>query len=214
MRRCNSTVNPPSAVGAILQRLSLNFRIKACHSRAEYNPMRTMFFAFLLAAAGTLSTGCASVKEPLKPVAHVDLPRYMGDWYVIANIPYFAEKNCFDSVESYALRPDGDIDNWFTCRKKSFDAPMERKATALATVTDKASNAVWSVKFFKIISVKYVILDLDPNYQWVAVGHPSRNYGWIMARTKTLDEPTYQAILRKLADQGYDPNRFQKVPQR
>jgi apolipoprotein D and lipocalin family protein len=36
----------------------------------------------------------------------------MGDWYVIASIPYFAEKDCVDSIESYALRPDGKIDNW------------------------------------------------------------------------------------------------------
>ena len=116
------------------------------------------------------------MKNPLRPVAHVDLPRYMGDWHVIANIPYFAEKNCVDSVESYALRSDGNIDNWFTCRNKSFDAPMKRKASALAVIDDKTSNAVWHVKFFKIFSVKYVVLDLDPMYQWVAVGHPSRNY--------------------------------------
>ncbi len=154
------------------------------------------------------------MKQPLRPVSQVDLSRYMGDWYVIANIPYFAEKNCFDSVESYALRPDGKIDNWFTCRKKSFDAPMKRLVNAVATVTDTSSNAVWSVRFFKIISVDYVILDLDPDYRWVAVGHPSRRYGWIMSRSKTLDEATYQAVLNRLAAQGYDPSKFVKVPQR
>ena len=53
------------------------------------------------------------MKPPLQPVAHVDLPRYMGDWYVIANIPYFAEKGCVDSIESYAARPDGDIDKTY-----------------------------------------------------------------------------------------------------
>jgi apolipoprotein D and lipocalin family protein len=174
--------------------------------------MRTILLSIILTAVG-LTVGCASVKEPLRTVPHVDLPRYMGDWYVIANIPYFAEKDCFDSIESYAVRPDGDIDNWFTCRKKSFDAPLERKATALATVKDKTSNAVWSVRFFKVIAVKYLILDLDPNYQWVVVGHPSRKYGWIMSRAKTLDAKTYQAVLDRLAGQGYDPSRFQKVPQ-
>ena len=176
--------------------------------------MRRILMPLLLAALASFSLGCASVKAPLKTAPYVDLQRYMGDWYVIANIPYFAEKNCFDSIESYALRPDGNIDNWFTCRKKSFDAPLERKATALATVTDKASNAVWQVRFFKILSVKYLILDVDPNYQWVALGHPSRRYGWIMARTKTLDDSTYRGVLHRLADQGYDPAKFEKVPQR
>ena len=149
----------------------------------------------------------------LRPAPHVDLRRYMGDWYVIANIPYFAEKNCFDSIESYALRSDGDIDNWFTCRKKSFDAPMKRRVNARAVVDDKASNAQWHVKFFKIVSVKYVILELDPDYRWVVVGHPSRNYGWIMSRSKQMDEVSYRAALRSLTSQDYDVSRFQKVPQ-
>lgn len=153
------------------------------------------------------------MNRPLQTVPHVDLERYMGDWHVIANIPYFAEKDCFDSIESYALRPDGDIDNWFTCRSKSFDAPLKRKATALATVTDKVTNATWSVRFFKVISVKYLILDLDPDYQWMAVGHPSRRYGWVMARAKTLPESTYQGILRRLGEQGYDTAKFHRVPQ-
>jgi apolipoprotein D and lipocalin family protein len=166
----------------------------------------------LLAAIIAIS-GCTSMQQPMKTVPHVDLPRYMGDWYVIANIPYFAEKGCVGSIESYALRPDGKIDNWFSCRKKSFDAPMKRKATAVATVKDTITNASWTVRFFKLISVDYMILDLDPNYQWVAVGHPSRNYGWIMSRTKSLPDQTYQHILENLKDQGYDPARFQKVPQ-
>jgi len=153
------------------------------------------------------------MKPPLQPVSRVDLPHYMGDWYVIANIPYFAEKGCVDSIESYALRDDGNIDNWFTCRKKSFDAPMKRKATALAVVDDKTSNATWHVKFFKIFSIKYVILDLDPKYQWAVVGHPSRNYGWILSRTKTMSDGAYQVAIGSLARQGYDTSRFVKVPQ-
>jgi apolipoprotein D and lipocalin family protein len=170
------------------------------------------FFALVLLTS--LLAGCASVKPPLRTVAHVDLPRYMGDWYVIANIPYFAEKNCLDSIESYGLRSDGKIDNWFTCRKKSFEAPLERQVNAIATVEDKTTNAFWRVHFFKVISVKYLILDLDPDYQWVVVGHPSRRYGWIMSRATTLGDSTYDAILKRLADQGYDIEKFKKVPQR
>src|SRR6201996_7259345 len=124
---------------------------------------------WLLVLFAAMTVGCSSMKPELRTVPHVDLPRYMGDWYVIANIPYFAEKDCYDSVESYALRADGNIDNWFTCRKKSFDAPLKRIATALATVTNKETNASWRVRFFKVISVKYLILELDPGYQWVAV---------------------------------------------
>jgi apolipoprotein D and lipocalin family protein len=172
-----------------------------------------LYRSIVVAGLVSLLSGCTSMKGPLQTVQQVSLPRYMGDWYVIANIPYFAEKNCVDSIESYALRPDGRIDNWFQCRKKSFDAPLKRKANAIATVVDKASNATWSVRFFHLMSVQYLILELDPGYQWVAVGHPSRRYGWIMARSKTMDESTYQSILHSLSEEGYDSGKFEKVPQ-
>jgi apolipoprotein D and lipocalin family protein len=175
--------------------------------------MRGWKGSLLVLVLALIAGGCMSMKQPLQTVPHVDIPRYMGDWYVIANIPYFAEKDCVDSIESYALRSDGDIDNWFSCRKKSFDAPMKRKANSLATIEDTQSNSTWRVRFFKVISVKYLILDLDPGYQWVAVGHPSRRYGWIMARRKTLEESTYNEILGRLGNQGYDTARFAKVPQ-
>lgn len=170
--------------------------------------------ACLMVLAVLLLASCQATRPPLQTVSHVELPRYMGDWYVIANIPYFAEKDCFDSIESYALRPDGDIDNWFTCRKKSFAAPLQRIVNALAIVKDKQTNATWRVRFFKVITVSYLVLDLDPQYQWAVVGHPSRKYGWILARSKTLDATTYEAILKRLGAQGYDATKFERVPQR
>lgn len=174
--------------------------------------------ASLLGACATTSPtkGSATVKNaapPLRPVHHVDLPRYMGDWRVIANIPYFAEKGCVDSIESYALRPDGVIENWFTFRKKSFDAP-QKTFKAQARVVDRETNAQWQIAFLGgLIKADYLVIDLDPEYRWAVIGHPTRNYGWIIAREKTLPDSTYQAILARLKEQGYDPAKFQKVPQ-
>ena len=149
---------------------------------------------------------------PLRTVSHVDLPRFMGDWRVIANIPYFAERGNVDSIESYALRPDGIIDNGFAFRKLSFDAP-QKKMTFTAEVKNKETNAEWRVRFLPFLKVAYLVIDLDPEYTWTVIGHPSRNYGWIMARGKTLPDATYAAILTRLATQGYDPAKFAKVPQ-
>lgn len=171
----------------------------------------TLVFAGLAALVGCASKP-PTPAQPLRTVAHVDLKRYMGDWRVIANIPYFAEKDCVDAVESYALRSDGRFDNWFTFRKRTFDAP-QKKVTAMAWVHDPQTNAEWRVRFFGLVVVPYLVIDLDPQYRWTVVGHPSRNYGWIMARSKTLPDATYHGILERLRAQGYDPARFEKVPQ-
>ncbi|HSI15879.1 MAG TPA: lipocalin family protein [Chthoniobacter sp.] len=182
--------------------------------------------SLIFAVTGIVVAGCVAARAaspanktvtkestaPLRTVKHVDLRRYMGDWRVIANIPYFGEKNCVDSIEGYRLRPDGRIDNFFTYRKKSFSAP-QKQMRALAWVVNHETNAAWKVRFFGLLTVDYLIIDLDPNYRWAVLGYPKRKYGWILAREKTLPEKTYREILSRLAAQGYDPARFRKVPQ-
>lgn len=172
----------------------------------------TKIIHFLRLACTVMLGACASRQAPLRTVKHVELSRYMGDWRVISIIPYFAEKGRVDSVESYALRPDGRIDNWFVSRKGTFDAPQKR-IDALAWVHNTATNAEWRVRFLGLITAQYHIIDLDPQYRWTVVGHPSRNYGWIMAREKTLPEKTLAEIKTRLTAQGYDVARFVPVPQ-
>ena len=185
---------------------------------------RTGIWSFVLAAV-MLSTlaGCASMgsmgrfgfksSRPLKPVSYVDLPRYMGGWFVVANIPTSREKDCVDSIEGYAMRPDGRIENKFACREKSFNAPMKRRVNTVATVYDTQSNAEWRLPVYRVLNVKYFVIDLDPNYRWAVVGHPSRRYGWILSRSRVLPEDTYNGIMKRLAAQGYDTRKFVRVPQ-
>jgi apolipoprotein D and lipocalin family protein len=165
-----------------------------------------------LLAAMSLFSGCASKQPPLQPVAHVDLPRFMGDWWVIGHIPYFLEKDTYDSKDTYRLRNDGKIDNIFSFRKGSFDGP-EKVMNGIAWVVDKQSNAEWKVQFLWPIALPYFIIYLDSDYQIVAVGHPSRDYGWIMARDKSISAADYAKALAALTAQGYDASRFRKVPQ-
>ncbi len=176
---------------------------------------RTFAVAALLTLCGCASMSMGgSASKPLRPVQFVDLERYMGGWFVIANIPSHTEKDCYDSVEGYALRADGRIDNKFACRESSFDAPMTPKLKTIATVHDKTSNAEWRVPFYRVVEVKYFVIDLDPDYRWAVVGHPSRNYGWILSRTRSLPDDTYQEFLERLRGQGYDTAKFMTVPHR
>ena len=41
---------------------------------------------------GALLSACASAPPTIPPVASVDMPRFMGDWYVIAQIPTYIER--------------------------------------------------------------------------------------------------------------------------
>ena len=163
--------------------------------------------------AGLLLTGCSTMKQPpLRTVAHVDLDRYLGDWHVIANIPYFLENGKVATLDRYAKRADGRMDNTFVFRRKSFDAP-EESWKGVAWVHDPATNAEWRVQFFWPVRLAYLVIDLDPDYRWAVVGHPSRNYLWVLARARHLPDDVYAGILRRAAAQGYDAARIAKVPQ-
>ncbi len=176
-------------------------------------PFTRFLAVLLLASTAACSTSMNSSKAPpLQTVSHVDLPRFMGDWYIIAHIPYALEKGKVGTVDRYQLRPDGKIDNYFLYRKKTLDAPVQ-EWKSLAWVHDKKTNAEWRVQLLWPFRVSYLIVDLDPNYQWGALGYPSRKLGWVISRKPTLDEKTYQEILQRLKAKGYDTTQFVKVPQ-
>jgi apolipoprotein D and lipocalin family protein len=158
--------------------------------------------------------GCAAVQRPpIHTVPHVDLPRFMGDWYVIANIPTFVEKDAYNAVESYRLDVDGTIATTFTFRQGSFEGAPQRH-TPRGFVVDRQSNAVWGMQFIWPFKSDFRIVYLDSDYTQTVIGREQRDYVWIMARQPTIPESDYQRIVELLAGEGYDTTQIQKVPQR
>ncbi len=164
----------------------------------------------ILVAAAILLTGCQSM-GPIKTVTSVDIHRFMGDWYVIANIPTFLEKNAYNARESYRLAADGTIATTFTFNKGGFDGPL-KTYTPKGFIADDPSNAVWGMQFFWPIKAEYRIIYLDPEYTTTIIGRTKRDYVWIMARTPMMDEALYRSLLQYIEDQGYDIQKIQRVP--
>jgi apolipoprotein D and lipocalin family protein len=172
--------------------------------------MKTILALSLLALASCSST---PKKTPMTTVPHVDLPRFMGDWYVIGTIPWFIEKDNVGTMDIYELRPDGKIDIRYVFHKKSLQAPkQEWKATA--TVVNTKTNSEWAVQFIWPFKASYLLIDLSPDYQRTIVGHPSRDLIWIMSRSPEMTETDYAAALEVAKQQGYDTSRIIRVPQK
>jgi len=160
-------------------------------------------------------SGCAMMRggPPLETVDSVDLERYMGQWYVIANIPYFGERGNVAGRAIYRMRDDGRMDDLYLYREGSFEAP-EEEMEGIAWVVDEETNAQWKVQFYWPIRFGYYIIGLDEDYRWAVVGHPSREYAWIMAREPELSDERYGALLELLEARGFDATLLEKVPQR
>lgn len=167
----------------------------------------------LFAGFAIAMTGCASVSDEMDVVDHVDIDRFMGDWYVIASIPTFLEDEAYNAVERYDLNPDGTIATTFTFRDGSFDG--EKKTyTPTGFVTDDESNAIWGMRFIWPIKADYRIVYLDESYTKTIIGRNKRDYVWIMARTPTIADTEYEMLVDRVAKLGYELNDLRRVPQR
>jgi apolipoprotein D and lipocalin family protein len=163
------------------------------------------FFALLAAMLP------ARDSRPLKTVDSVDLQRYAGDWYEIARYPNRFQKDCDSDVHvRYTLQSSGKLNIRNECRKANGKPDV---ANGTAKVVDAKTNAKLKVTFFWPFYGDYWIIDLDPQYRYAVVGEPGRKYLWILSRAKELDRETFQHILQRVAENGYDTSKLVKTRQ-
>jgi apolipoprotein D and lipocalin family protein len=155
----------------------------------------------------------AKRQHALPAVPRVDLNRFMGDWYVIANIPTRIERGAHNAVENYRLAADGRVLTTFTFRKDAFDGPL-RKYEPVGYVRDTESNAIWGMQFVWPIKADYRIAFLDPEYSVTVVAREARDYVWIMARTPEIEPARYRDLVGVVERLGYDVSKLQRVPQK
>ena len=149
----------------------------------------------------------------MRTVDYVDLKRFMGDWFVIANIPTFIEKNATNAVESYSMGDNGEVKTNFTFFQ---NYPHGKKKVYKPTgyIHNTDTNAEWRMQFLWPFKMPFLIIDLDEEYSYTAIGVPSRKHVWIMARESILPDEEYNKIIHKLGLIGYDISKIQKVIQK
>ena len=169
---------------------------------------KRIFFTAML----VVSLSACATRAPMPTVESVDLKRFMGDWYVIGNIPTFLEGDAYNAVESYALDESGNVPTTFTFNKGGFDGPLKTYKPK-GFIKDSKSNALWSMQFIWPFKADYRIVYLSEDYQQTIIGRKARDYVWLMARTPMLSDGDYQAMVRKTQGLGYDISKIRKVPQ-
>jgi len=166
----------------------------------------------LVLSGALMLSACSAGHPPLRTVERVDLERFMGDWYVIANIPTFLEKGAHNAVESYRLEADGSIATTFTFRKDAFDGPG-KVFRPRGFVRNLQTNAEWGMQFVWPIKSDYRVIWLDPDYSETVIGRNKRDYVWIMARPPQIPPANYQRMVEHIWASGYDISLLMKVPQ-
>jgi apolipoprotein D and lipocalin family protein len=153
----------------------------------------------------------------VQPVPAVDLERFLGSWYEIARIPAWFQNRCVkDTTALYQLRTDGKITVTNRCITRKGDIDQ---AVGLARVLDPATKARLQVSFVSLLGWRpfwgdYWIIGLDPEYRWLVVGDPRRQYGWILSRTSVMEPALLEAAFQSLERNGYGRGRFVLTPHR
>lgn len=160
-----------------------------------------------------LALAACSSPPPIRTATAVDLERFMGDWYVIANIPTFIETNAYNAIESYRLAEDGTVATTFSFREGGFEG-AHKTYHPTGYILDTQSNAVWGMQFIWPIKADYRILYVDSAYSRTIIGRIDRDYVWLMARAPQLPDADYQHFLELVSAEGYDISKIRKVPQR
>jgi apolipoprotein D and lipocalin family protein len=166
-----------------------------------------------IAGLSALLSACASRGPEMKTVEYVDIERFMGDWYVIANIPTFLEKGAHNAVETYELDDDGSIKTTFTFLADGFDGE-KKEYNPRGFIKDTDTNALWGMRFIWPIKADYRIVYLDEGYTQTIIGRQKRDFVWIMARTPTISGADYQKLLERCESLGYDLTKIERVPQK
>lgn len=174
----------------------------------------------LAALLASCASGPSSSPETaaLTPVAALDLPRYLGRWYEIANYPNRFQRQCVGETSAeYRLEASGKVRVQNRCRKA--DGSFA-EARGVARRMGGEGSPRLEVRFapawlgwLPAVWGRYWVIDIDPDYQLAAVSEPNREYLWILARTPQVPEAAYQALLARLRQKGFSPERLQRTPQ-
>jgi len=168
----------------------------------------------LLVVGMILVGGCqtASNPPPIRTAESVDLSRFAGDWFVIANIPTFIETDAYNAVESYAEPVKGRVATTFTFNKGGFEGD-QKTYHPTAFIREDSGNAVWGMQFVWPIKAEYRIVYIDPDYQFTIIGRTKRDYVWLMARQPVIADGDYERLLSIIEQEGYDLDKLRLVPQ-
>ena len=188
--------------------------------------LKSIFIHGLL--AGALAQSCIAFANdpqnsnasrapgPLATIARLDVPRYLGTWFEIAKYPNWFQKKCVsDTKASYSLQSDGKVRVLNRCVTKDGEVS---EALGEARQVGDATSARLEVRFapawlsfIPLVWGNYWVIDLDPNYQLVAVSEPKREYLWVLSRTPEVNPKAYEELLGRLEKKGFDLSKLERT---
>lgn len=175
--------------------------------------MKKITKSLLLCLFILTSTSCSIQNNELRTIEYLDIEKFMGDWFVIAVIPTFLEKDIFNAIENYTLNPDGTISTEFSFNKGNFSGER-KKYNPKGFIMDNNSNALWGMQFIWPIKADFRVVYLSDDYSYTIIGRNKRDYVWLMSRSPIMSDEDYSNAMSFIESIGYDMTKIVKIPQK
>ncbi len=157
-----------------------------------------MFLSFLLALAG-----CKTTRE-IPAVSGFETDKYLGQWYEIARLPNWFEKDMSDVSAEYSRQPD----NSLQVINRGMKNGKEKSVTGKIRQSEKSDTGELEVSFFWPFYASYRIIKLAPDYRYSVVMGDTPEYLWILSRTPHLDPADLQEIITFLENHGFPVDKL------
>ena len=167
----------------------------------------------MLLSLWMLLGGCA-VAPPsgVTPITGFELDRYLGKWYEIARLDHSFERGLSNVSATYGVREDGGVK--VTNRGYDDRAGVWKEAEGRAYFIGESTVGSLKVSFFGPFYGGYHIVALDrANYSHVLISGPSRDYLWILARTRSVPPAVLENLLQQARALGFATDRLILVKQ-
>jgi apolipoprotein D and lipocalin family protein len=170
--------------------------------------------ALMLATGGALAQVPSQTPQAVgqPEIVKLDYLQYEGRYYEIARLPTYRERNCHaDTVMTFLRRTDGDVSVVYQCFEEDRTWIMdigrldtargEERPGELPFRADQIGWAPW-------LSGTYRLIELGGDYSYAMIGDASHSRLWIVSRTRHMDPATYDRLLKRATERGYDTARL------
>ena len=150
-------------------------------------------------------------------VVQLDYLRYEGRYYEIARLYNRRERNCgSDVVVTFVRRSDVDVSFINQCIEKN-NAWIMDIGRFVTTGSDQRPGELWFrpdlIGWAPWFNGTYRLIELSGDFSYAMLGDPDGSKLWILSRTRHMDEQTYQRLVARAAERGYDTSRLIRTPQ-
>jgi len=168
-------------------------------------------------AAASLAVPAQTPPQAEGDVVKLDYLRYEGRYYEIARLYNRRERNCgSDVVTTFVRRTEGDVSFINQCieNDKTWIMDIGRLVT---TGSDQKPGELWFrsdlIGLAPWFNGTFRLIELAGDFGYAMIGDPDGSKLWILSRTRQMDPQTYQRLVAKAAERGYDTSKLIRTVQ-